>query len=30
MDAGFVERDEEEREDLVDLDEENFGFLIEF
>ncbi len=30
VDIGFVEGDEEEGEDLVDLNEENLGFLIEF
>jgi hypothetical protein len=30
MDIGFVKWNEEEREDLVDFDEEDLRFLIEF
>jgi hypothetical protein len=30
MDIGFVEGNEEEREDLVDFDKKDLGLLIEF
>jgi len=30
VDVGFVEWDEEEREDLMDLDKEDLGLLVEF